>query len=99
MKTLPKTTAEIRIYEFPFGMQPEFDAGATIDSIDVIAVTPSGQLTIGSPTIVGSSVFLTISGGVNGTRYFIDLKANLNTGAKLEASGVLSIVDPVIPSV
>ena len=115
VKTLPKTVAEIRTYEFPFQNQPEIlRHGAAITSIDPIAVTdpttgsPLAGLTLGSPSIgpgseppnlPNSSVYVEATGGANATRYMLDVKANLDTGAKLEAAGVLSVRNLVGPTV
>ncbi len=115
VRTLPKTEAEIRTYEFPFQEQPEIKRhGAAITSVDPIAVLdpttglPLAGLTLGSPSVgpgsespslADSSVYVEITGGDDGTRYFLDCKVNLDNGAKLEAAGVLSVRNLTAPSV
>lgn len=80
-------------------MQPEFDppSTTTITAVDSITVAPSGPtLVVG--TVVGTDVFVKISGGTAGTRYLLDAKITLSDGTKLEGAGVLSVVDPVLPT-
>ena len=100
-ETIPKTAAEVRIYDFNFSAQPEIENGDVITSVDELSATPSG-LTIGTPMIGwdGKRVQAQLSGGTNGTRYLLKCRVVLTGGVKkLEMSGVLSVVDFVLPSV
>lgn len=99
-ETLPKTAAEVRVYEFDFSAQPEIRVGEqTITSVESITVTPSGELTLGSASISGALVQVQISGGVAGTRYLLKVLVHLSGGGKIEMGAVLSIIAFAKPDV
>lgn len=108
MKTRAKTIAESRVYEFQFQQEKELaKLGAILASVTSVSVSPAG-LTVGGasigaasdpPNLPNSSVFMRISGGVAATRYFFRVTALTDSGTTLEVPGVLSIVEPELPTV
>lgn len=84
IQPLVKHPNEIRNYNCNFGFQPELRDGGQTLSIPIVAVvgTPN-DLSLGPPTIAGSRVVFTISGGTDGGDYTIRCQANLSGGGDL----------------
>lgn len=101
-QTRPKTTAEVRIYDFNFEAQPEIVNGGAITAVIELSATPtSPPLTIGTPVIdvVGHRVQVQLSGGTSPTRYKLKCIVQLDSGPlRLEMAGVLSVFDFADPN-
>jgi hypothetical protein len=74
-----------RVYEWDFSDFDELEAGETISSPAVTA-DPSG-LTIGTPSVSGSSVFCRLSGGTAGVTYEVTCAVTLSSGGTLDMVG------------
>lgn len=87
--TLPKIASELRTFVFDFTTYAELEAGETISSPSVPAVT---GLTIGTPTVTtsaiddvaaGKAVQCNLSGGTAGTTYTVNCSVTTSGGATL----------------
>lgn len=70
--------------------------GETLSSPEVI-VDPSGGLTVGSPSVVGTRVQVRLGGGTAGTKYFIVFKAVTSENETLERTTSLQIGEEYRP--
>ena len=78
----------LRVYTMPFGQYPEVQAGATLTGTPTLtqSVTnaPAGvtaaPLTLGTPTIVGTGVQFSITGGTDGCDYNVQVSVSLSGG-------------------
>mgnify|MGYP000370251468 CR=1 FL=1 len=86
---LPKIAGETRAYVFDFTDCAELEAGETISTPSVAAVS---GLTIGTPAVLaaavddvaaGKGVQVAISGGTAGTTYTLNCTVNTSGGAVL----------------
>lgn len=93
MQTLVKQPGESRLYTMRFGGLLE--GGATsIVSVTSYTASPSGLTMPDSPAVVGSDgAQRRISGGTDGDRYKITVRAVDNLGNTLEAEGFLQVRD------
>lgn len=91
--TLVKRADESRLYDFDFGVQPEFEAGQTISGTPTITVTDGSGLTVGSVATSGARVQAQISGGTAGTTYTLKCTVVTSGGALLVEYGLLEVVD------
>lgn len=89
-ETLLKLPGELSTYAFEFNPQAELVAGETLTGTPTVSITPSGP-TLGSPTISGSQVRFTISGGTSNTVHTVLCTVTTSGGATLQSSGKLEI--------
>lgn len=68
------------------------DSGETIASVSSVTSTPDG-LTVGSGSISGTKVLVTVSGGSAGTTYRFDFTVVTSASQTLIADGKLLVVD------
>lgn len=96
--TLEKRADWSRLYEFDFSSFAEVVAGETLSSPSVPAVT---GLTIGTPSVSGSSILVSISGGTAGggtrlstgiTAYVVTCTVTTSGGRTLSLVGYLRVV-------
>lgn len=87
--TLIKDPDESKVYEVDFSAH--LASGETLSS-PVVASTPSG-LTVGSPSISGSSVQFRLSGGTSGTTYTIDVTVSTSASNALNGCVRLLVQD------
>ncbi len=92
---LQKDPADNRNFDMNFGEQPELIAGDTISSWTVVAtaitVGNPALPTIGSPTVTGPRVFVTIAGGVDQNDYDVKFTALTAAGRTIVLSGTLQV--------
>ena len=90
---------ESRIRAMDFSHYPEIaDNGETLTGTPTVTVTPSGVLTVGATSIVGSQVRFRVSGGalLSGTteRVFrFEVLVNTSASNILEGDGILILTD------
>lgn len=68
------------------------DTGETLSSVSSVTTSPSG-LTVGSGTISGTKVLVTVSGGSAGTTYRFDFTVVTSSSQTLMADGKLIVVN------
>ena len=92
-ETLTKYVEEVRDYTFDFSQQPELNP-PTSDTLTsaVITDTPTGDLTIGTPTVNATDVVVEIGGGIAGKDYTLKCVAVTVGGKTLVGCGILSVV-------
>lgn len=84
-----KTPDEIRIINMEFAA--DIDKDDTISGVTSTTITPSGELTAGSPTFNGTIVQLTLSNGVKGKSYIVDVIATTTKGETVAGSGKVEV--------
>jgi hypothetical protein len=94
MTVLVKRAAESRTYTMDFSQQPEIAGGQVLSSVVSVAASPAG-LTVGTGTISGSTVQVTLSGGTDGVLYQVSftVTTNANPAATLVGIGYLQVDD------
>jgi len=94
-KQLEKQPSEKRQYTMDFSNN--MSTSETISSINSVASEMIGggttDLTIDSPTIVGQTVTMWISGGTHHKRYRVEVTITTSTGAILQGDGILKLAD------
>lgn len=91
---LIKQPDEVRQYTFDYSAQLEVVAGETLTGSPTVTATVlngAGSLTIGSPSISGTKVNVTISGGVLGENYAVKCLVQTNASHTLACVGELRI--------
>lgn len=78
-----------RIYTFTFAVFAEPAGGETLSS-PVVTGSPTG-LTIGTPSVSGSTVTVRISGGTAGVTYDVTCAVTLSSGGALSMVGHLVV--------
>jgi hypothetical protein len=91
---LVKRAAESRLYSMDFANLPEIAGGGALAAVTSVTATPAG-LTVGTGTIAGTKVQVTISGGTDGVLYQVAFTAttNANPAATLVGIGYLLVDD------
>ena len=78
MSRAQKCATTAPVFTFSFALWPQVEDGATVASATVTA-TPTG-LTIGTPSVSGSDVKVSIGGGTAGVTYTLDCHVTLSDG-------------------
>src|SRR5262245_38867654 len=92
-------SGELRRYAFEFNKQPELDPdqGGTdqLTGSPTITATPATTppLTIGTPSVVGTRVVFTVSGGQAGQQYMLTCSVNTIAGFTCQKVGSLIVPD------
>jgi hypothetical protein len=91
---LVKRAAESRLYSMDFANLPEIAGGGALAAVTSVMASPAG-LTVGTGTISGTKVQVTISGGTDGVLYQVLFTAttNANPAATLVGIGYLLVDD------
>jgi hypothetical protein len=94
MSILVKRAAESRVYSMDFSQLPEIVGGAALAGVTAVTASPAG-LTVGTGTIAGNTVQVTLSGGTDGVLYQISFTATTNASppATLVGIGYLLVDD------
>lgn len=87
----------MRTYWFVFDDFAEIDDGGETISSPTVSASPSGELTIGAPTVSSGTtkVLASISGGTAGTRYVLVCTVTTSGGATLTIRGFLDVVSQI----
>jgi hypothetical protein len=89
----PKTVGELRLLVADF--IGKLASGVTISSAAVTQYVYSGTtstLTLGSPSISGAKVTVSVSGGTAGTIYQVTITATLSSGAIVPLETLLAVL-------
>jgi hypothetical protein len=94
MSILVKRAAESRVYSMDFSQLPEIAGGGALAAVTSVTASPAG-LTVGTGTISGNTVQVTLSGGTDGILYQVSFTAttNRNPPATLVGIGYLLVDD------
>lgn len=96
--TIYKLAEWDRVYTFPFGSSSpgggfiEFN-GSPTPTVVSQTITADPGITVGSPSVSGSTISVAISGGTVGQSYNILCEVTLSTGDVLSIPGIISVVE------